>query len=152
MYLLTKLVHIAAVIVFLGNIGTGLFWHQHALRSGAAGTIAHAVDGIIRSDRWLTVPGVLVIVASGIALALQARLSLFGTGWIRWTLLMFIASGLIYGLRIAPLQRAMLQLAQAPGFDPVRYRRLAWRWELWGLAALLTPIAGLVLMVLKPAL
>jgi len=41
---------------------------------------------------------------------------------------------------------------QSGTFDHAAYRALALRWELWGAAALLTPAAGLVLMVLKPAL
>ena len=28
MYLTLKLIHIAAVVIFLGNIITGLFWHR----------------------------------------------------------------------------------------------------------------------------
>ena len=33
MYLLIKLLHVIAVIAFLGNITTGLFWHAHAART-----------------------------------------------------------------------------------------------------------------------
>ena len=151
MYLLLKLLHIAAVIIFLGNITTGLFWHRHAQRSGNPALIAHAVDGIIRSDRWLTVPGVIAIITSGVVLAIQARLPILGVGWIRWALLLFVASGLVFALRVAPLQRQMALAAREAGFDRAAYHALALRWELWGLAALLTPIAALALMVLKPA-
>ena len=35
-------------------------------------------------------------------------------------------------------------------FDYARYHSLALRWEVWGAVALLTPVAGLALMVLKP--
>jgi hypothetical protein len=41
---------------------------------------------------------------------------------------------------------------QSGSFDYAAYRALAVRWEVWGAAALLTPLAGLALMVLKPAL
>ena len=86
MYLWTKLLHVAAVIAFLGNIATGLFWHLHAART--------------RDPRLL----------------------------------------------------ALAQVGVAARFDYAAYHRLARRWEIWGAAALLTPVAGLVLMVLKPAL
>jgi len=36
--------------------------------------------------------------------------------------------------------------------DWARYHRLARVWELWGAVALVTPVAALVLMVLKPSL
>ena len=59
MYLWLKLVHILAVILFIGNIVTGLFWHKHALRTGDARLIAHAMDGVLRSDRLFTMRGEL---------------------------------------------------------------------------------------------
>ena len=40
--------------------------------------------------------------------------------------------------------------ATSGAFDFAAYHALARRWELWGAIALLTPLAGLVLMVLKP--
>jgi hypothetical protein len=64
-YLLVKLLHIAAVIAFLGNIGTGLFWHAHAAGSRDPMLLGSVLDGIIRSDRIFTVPGVIAIVATG---------------------------------------------------------------------------------------
>lgn len=33
MYHILKLIHVAAVIIFLGNIITGLFWKAHADRT-----------------------------------------------------------------------------------------------------------------------
>ena len=93
------------------------------------------------------------IVAPGIAAAVYGNLPLLHTGWILWTLVLFISSGLIYALRVAPLQKELSALAEvanaAAGFDFDRYHGLAKRWEAWGAAALLTPLAGLALMVLK---
>ena len=156
MYLLLKLVHIASVIAFLGNITTGLFWHAHAARTRDPRFLAHAMDGIIRSDRIFTVPGVIGIVVSGIAAALYAKLPLLRTDWILWTLILFSISGLIFTFRVAPLQRQLRALAEAGvqtgAFDYARYHALAVRWEVWGAAALLAPVGGLVLMVLKPSL
>jgi uncharacterized membrane protein len=70
MYLLVKLLHIAAVIAFLGNIATGLFWHAHAARTRDPVLLGYVLGGIIRSDRIFTVPGVIAIVATGIAAAI----------------------------------------------------------------------------------
>jgi len=155
MYLLLKLLHIAAVIAFLGNIATGLFWHAHAARTRDPGLLAHAMDGIIRSDRLFTVPGVIVIIVSGVAAAIHANLPLLRTDWILWTLVAFSVSGLVFQFRVVPLQRRLRTLAEAGArsgaFDYAMYRNLAVRWEAWGAVALLTPVAGLVLMVLKPS-
>jgi uncharacterized membrane protein len=156
MYLLLKLLHIVSVIAFLGNITTGLFWHAHAARTRDPKLLAHTMDGIIRSDRWFTVPGVVGIIATGVAAAVYGGFSILGTGWILWTLILFGVSGAVFGIWVAPLQRQLREYAaasqQSGTFDYSRYRRLALRWEFWGAVALLTPVAGLVLMVLKPAL
>ena len=156
MYLLMKLLHIVAVIAFLGNIATGLFWHIHAARTRDPKLLAHTMDGIIRSDRLFTIPGVVVIIATGVAVAMAGGFPLLRTGWILWTLVLFAISGLLFMVLVAPLQRQLLALAQAGSvkgnFDYAGYASVARRWEIWGAAALLTPAAGLVLMVLKPAL
>ena len=156
MYLLIKLLHVIAVIAFLGNIATGLFWHAHAARTRDPKLLAHTMDGIIRSDRLFTVPGVVGIIVTGVAAAIYGNYPILRTGLILWTLILFIVSGLIFMIRVAPLQRRLRALAeaavQAGTFEYAHYRALAVRWEVWGAAALLAPVAGLVLMVLKPGL
>ena len=149
-YLLLKLLHIAAVIAFLGNITTGLFWHRHAARTRDPKLIGFTMDGIIRSDRIFTTPGVLLIIAGGVALAILGDFPLLRTRWILWALVLFGISGLAFMFRVAPLQRQLRSYAQSGTFDYASYHALAVRWERWGLLALLTPVAALVLMVLKP--
>lgn len=156
MYLWLKVLHIVAVVLFLGNIITGVFWHRHAARTRDPHLLAHAVEGVIRSDRLFTMPGVLAIIATGVLAALQAGLPLLKTGWILWSLVLFGISGFLFGAQVAPLQRKLLALAKAGSsngsFDYGAYHRLATRWEIMGTLATLTPLAALVLMVLKPAL
>ena len=53
-YLIWKLIHVAAVIIFLGNIITGLFWAARAHKSHDFKLIASTFQGIIRSDRYFT--------------------------------------------------------------------------------------------------
>jgi uncharacterized membrane protein len=154
LYLLLKLVHVLAVVAFLGNIATGLFWHAQAARTKDPRLLAHAMNGIIRSDRLFTMPGVLVIVATGIPAAVVAGLPLLRTDWIAWTFALFTLSGIVFGVRVAPLQRRLRDLAEtgqrSGRFDYSDYRKLAFAWELWGAIALAAPLVGLALMVLKP--
>lgn len=156
MYLLFKLFHVIAVIAFLGNITTGLFWHAHAARTRDPKLLAPTMDGVIRSDRLFTIPGVIGIIISGVAAAIYGGFPILHTGWILWTIVLFSFSGLIFMFRVAPLQRQLRALAetgvQSGAFEYARYHALAVRWEIWGAVALLTPVAGLVLMVLKPGL
>ena len=154
MYLLFKLLHVVFAIAFLGNIAGGLFWHMLAARTRDPRVLAFVMDGIIRSDRLFTNPGAIGIVLTGFAAAGIGRQPILGTPWILWSIVLFTISGLIFGFRLVPLQRKLRALAEegARGgeFDYARYRALAFRWEVWGAFATLTPLAGLVLMVLKP--
>ena len=116
--------------------------------------LAHTMDGIIRSDRWFTLPGVVAIITARMALAIYGHFPLLRTPWILWTLVLFAISGIVFSVRVAPMQRQLKALAEngmRGAFDYERYRALAIRWEVWGAIALLTPVAGLALMVLKPA-
>lgn len=154
MYLVFKLIHIASVIAFLGNITTGLFWHAHAARTRDPRLLFHVMDGIIRSDRWFTLPGVLLIILSGVGAAMLGGYPLMRTPWITISLALFSVSGILFGVRVAPLQKQLRDVARlgldSGTFDHARYQALARRWEAWGLVALLTPLAAMVLMVLKP--
>lgn len=149
-----KLFHIAAVIAFLGNITTGLFWHKHAMRTRDAKILHHTMDGIIRSDKFFTNPGAILIVLMGFGAAGMGHYPILRTGWILWTIVLFIISGAVFGARLVPLQRKMRDCAKA-GVDAGKldfeaYHALAKQWDFWGLIAILTPLAGLALMVLKP--
>jgi uncharacterized membrane protein len=156
MYLWLKVIHVIAVVLFLGNIITGVFWHKHAERTRDPRLIAHTMAGVIRSDRLFTMPGVFVILASGIFAAIQAGLPLLGTHWILWTIVMFAISGAVFMVKLGPLQRTMQKLAAdgvASGlFDFTAYQRLSKQWDFWGAIATLAPLIGVALMVLKPSL
>jgi uncharacterized membrane protein len=153
-YLAMKTLHILAVVLFLGNIITGLFWKSHGDRTGDPRIMAHTLEGIIRSDRWFTLPGVVLIVVFGIAAAILGRLPILGTGWIWQSIVLFGISGLAFMLQVAPLQRRLLALAAAGAsgqrWEQAAYRRLSRRWEFWGIVAILAPLAALGLMVYKP--
>jgi uncharacterized membrane protein len=155
MYLALKTVHVFSVVLFLGNIITGIFWKAHADATGDPKVQAHALAGVIRSDAWFTLPAVVVIIITGVALASMAGLPLLGTGWIAASLAAFALSGVLFGAFIAPLQRRLL--TEALGAQPEAawpspaYRRLSRRWEAIGLVAIALPLAALALMIFKPA-
>jgi uncharacterized membrane protein len=154
LYLWLKLFHVVSVIAFLGNITTGLFWHVQAARSREPALLAFTMRGIIRSDRLFTIPGVFGIILTGVGAAHLGGLPILGTRWILWTLVLFAISGAVFMIRVAPLQRKLLALAevgaQSGSFNYPGYHAVARRWELWGAVALVTPLVGLVFMVLKP--
>ncbi|MBL7864585.1 MAG: DUF2269 family protein [Cyclobacteriaceae bacterium] len=154
-YTLFKLIHILAVIVFMGNIFTGLFWMYRANRTSNLNIIHHTMKNIILSDKYFTIPGVIIILIGGFGAALQNHLPMLRTGWIFWPIILFTVSGIAFSWKVAPLQRKISALTslQEDGFDWVHYRRLYRQWDTWGIVAIITPVIALVMMVLKwPAL
>ncbi len=68
-FFLIKLLHITAVIAFVGNITTGIFWHAPAARTRDPKLLAYTMGGIIRSDRLFTIPtAALLTPLAGLAL------------------------------------------------------------------------------------
>jgi uncharacterized membrane protein len=109
--------------------------------------ISFTIKGIIKSDRWFTIPGVIIITAGGFAAAIQGGMPLLRTGWIFWSIVMFIISGIVFSVKLAPLQRKIHQFAE--NSNSQLYRSSLNQWEQWGLIAVFTPIAAMVMMVLK---
>ena len=153
-YLIVKSLHIVSVVLFLGNIITGVFWKVHADLTGDLRARAHALDGIIQSDRWFTIPGVLLIIATGVALALMAGFPLLRTFWIAWSLALFGVSGAAFGILVGPLQKKLLanvRTGQAGTWNEAEYHALSRSWTLWGTIATLAPLIAVFLMVMKPS-
>ncbi len=155
MYVIMKSIHLLGVVLFLGNILAGIFWKRHGDRSRDPRLIAHTLDGIIRADRWLTVPGAALLLVFGFAAAGLERYPILRTGWIWQSLILFAISGFAFSAQLAPLQRRMrsLALASAGGepWNQAEYDRLSRSWNLWGTIATVAPLAAMVLMIVKPA-
>ena len=148
-YALYKLVHLTAVLLFLGNVSLGLFWVAHAQRSGDARLIAHAMDGVIRADRWFTWPGVAFLVIGGLAAAISGKLPLLRTGWIATSIALLSISGLVFAVSLAPLQRKIVLYASASTPDPAQLTALLHRWHAVGWLSLAPLWLAVAAMVLK---
>jgi len=152
-YPLLKLLHIAAVIIFLGNIITGHFWMHLAMRSRDVNIIRHSVSGIMRSDRIFTMPAVVIIIVAGILSAFYGNIPVFRTGWIIWSIALFSLSGVIFSTKLSVLLRKMKELSNDQHSNNeqewVTINNLYRQWNMWALAAIMLPLAALVMMVLK---
>ena len=150
-YLVYKLLHITAVIIFLGNIFTGLFWMKQANRTNNLSIISFAIRSLIISDKWFTIPGVIVITAGGISGAIQGGIPLLKTGWIFWSIVLFTLSGIVFSAKLIPLQKKIYKvtLVAEADFNRELYHTCLKQWEAWGFIALLTPVLAMVMMILK---
>lgn len=149
-YALLKLLHIFAVIIFLGNIITGLYWMRKADKTNNLSIISFTMKGIISSDQLFTIPGVIIITIGGIGAAMHGGIPLLKTGWIFWSLVLFTLSGLVFSWKLAPLQKKIYHLTVKDNiFNEDLYHSYLKQWENWGLVALLTPVGALIMMVMK---
>lgn len=154
MYIALKILHVAAVVIFLGNLVTGILWKLHGDETKDPVIIRHTMAGLIRADRWFTIPGVVVILIAGFGAALIGGLPLLRTRWILAGIILFAISGLAYTRQVVPLQRQMLAVArsgvESATFDWDKYRVLSRRWNVWGTIALIAPVLAMIGMIAKP--
>jgi uncharacterized membrane protein len=153
MYLALKSIHVLSVMLFLGNIITGVFWKMHADRSGDLKVRAQVLAGIIASDRLFTLPGVVLIIVTGVLAAMMAHLPILGTPWIAWALALFGLSGIAFSTRVGPLQKKLLvnvEAGIAGNWDQPAYEKLSRAWQFWGTVATGAPLVVVFLMVFKP--
>jgi uncharacterized membrane protein len=153
LYLALKSFHVLGVVLFLGNIITGVFWKRHADRSGSLEVRARVLAGIIASDRLFTLPAVALIIGTGVANSLMAHLPILGTPWIAAGLALFLLSGMVFSMRVGPLQKKLLANVEAGisgRWDPRAYETLSRRWLFWGWLATAAPLLVVFLMVFKP--
>ncbi len=151
-YELLKSLHLLGVVLFLGNIVVTAVWKVTADRTARPAVIAHAQRLVTVTDWTLTLPGAVLILFSGYAMA-GGREALLSGGWLTTGWLLFITSGLLWLLVLIPIQVKQSRLAR--GFRdqepiPARYWRLAALWSVVGTVATLLPLANLYLMVFKP--
>jgi uncharacterized membrane protein len=154
MYIAFKILHVVAVVIFLGNLITGILWKVSADQTRNPVIIHHTVAGLIRADRWFTIPGVLLILVGGFGAAVVGGLPLVRTRWILAGIILFTISGAAYMARVVPVQRRMLAIARAGvdsgAMDWDEYGALTRSWNVWGTIALVAPLLALIAMVAKP--
>ena len=146
-YLIWKLIHVASVIIFLGNIITGLFGAVRANKTHDFKLIASTFQGIIQSDRYFTLPGIVA--------AIYGRIPILGTGWILWSIILFSISGVFFSIYVTPLQKKIANYALNTVDSESSwntYEKMYKQWEVWGFSATVTPVAAMVIMILKPSL
>ena len=149
-YNIWKLLHVLSVIVFLGNITFGIYWKIQADKSKDRLKIADAFKNIIKADRLFTMPSVIALFIFGMGTAMQGNLSLIGTPWIFWSIVLLAISAYAFMTKVVPMQKKILALAgneEKFGWD--KYNKLSKKWNMWGMIVILAPYLAVVLMVLK---
>jgi uncharacterized membrane protein len=148
--------HIAGAAMLIGNAVVMAVWLIIAGQAGGDDAKRRAARAVNLGDVWFTIPGVVLILANGLALVFQryGGLAAFTTTpWIAAGLVLLTLTGLVWALRLVPAQLRLLELAGRPGpLDRPAFGRTLVGWYVWGSVATVLPIIAVVLMTTKPAL
>jgi uncharacterized membrane protein len=139
------------VIIFLGTITIAPFWKANAEKKKDRLLVLNAWEGIIRADRLFTMPGVVILFIFGIGGALHGGFNLLSTGWIFWSIILYVISGAAFMAKVVPIQKKIAALARdEANFSWDDYYKLAKQWDVWGSIATIAPWIAVILMVIKP--
>ncbi|MFC5471110.1 DUF2269 family protein [Cohnella suwonensis] len=142
--------HVIGVVLFLGNIVTAAFWKIRADATKDAAVVHQAVKNVMLADYVFTLPGLVLLIASGNAMAVKADLPMSGLNWLTASLVLFAITGVIWIAFLLPLQRAMIRhsaASLASGTLSQAYKNASRNWAIFGIAATLIPIVILYFMI-----
>ena len=142
------LLHLFAMIIFLGNIITEIRWLYKATKTENKETIRFAITEIIKGDKVFTLPCVFLITITGSFV--YGQFSMAENRWLLFALISYIISGIVYTARVAPLQKKMAQLVSDSSSALSKdYKKTYTSWNFWGWVALLSASLALVFTIIK---
>lgn len=145
--------HVIGVVLFVGNIVTAAFWKARADLGKNPVVVHDAVRNVMLADYVFTIPGIALITFSGIQMAHRSGIPMGESNWLTASLIVFGATGVVWGGVLIPLQRAMIRhsaLSIEKGTLSEAYRRVSRLWAVFGVACTLLPVVVLYLMIAKP--
>lgn len=146
-------IHVLGVVMFLGNVITAAFWKIRAELSGDIPHLHKVTKNVMLADYIFTLPGIILIVLTGIIMALQRGYALTEVSWLTVSIGLFAVTGLLWLCILIPCQLRMIrESALSMNGNPLtpEYRKASKRWDAVGIIASLLPILTLFLMMVKP--
>ena len=148
--------HIVGAISLIGNALVMAAWLTVAGFSRSEPAKRRAARVVNLGDAWFMVPGVILLLMNGLAMA-AARyggLAAFTTtGWITAGLVLLSLTGIIWAFRLVPAQLTLYRLATVDGpLDLAAFRAVLNHWYLWGVIATALPLLAVLVMATKPTI
>ena len=155
MFRIAKALHLIGLAMFLGSI----LGHIVAGLIPAADTdpevILHVRQEIRLATLYLTIPGLVLLVLSGIWMTIHGRLGIGQIGWLTAHQLIGLFILLNAGLVLVPTGAALLEGAYAlrqAAVSPADFQTLVLREKSFGAVNLLLTLITIFVAVLKPRL
>jgi uncharacterized membrane protein len=148
-YLVLKLLHVVAAIVFMGWFVVAAFWKAQADRNGDPAVLRATLDGLRAGDRRFVMPAVVLLLVGGFGAQGAGHVPITDL-WIAGSIVLFLLATFASMGRLVPLQKRMLALLGGGSPDRDAYARLSGSWRRWNLIATLSVLLAVILMVFKP--
>lgn len=152
-YRTLKFLHLAGVVLFLGNLIVTATWKVMADRTGNPVVIAYAQRLVTVTDIVFTGLGAGLVFITGLLMAQEFGEQFWRLAWLGWGIGLFALSGMLWCMVLIPVQLRQAALARdfaSGGPIPGAYWRLSRVWNLVGFVATVLPFANLYLMVFRP--
>ena len=82
----------------------------HCKKTKELKIISHTIKGVLKSDVYFTIPGVILITAFGLFAAIQGQIPVLRTSWIFWSIILFTISGIVFVVKVVPLQKNIMRM------------------------------------------
>ena len=149
---LMRVVHVLAVVVLLGNLLMAPFWRKRLAALGGVQARAAANRSVRVADLIFTLPGWVVLLATGIMLIIYRGMH---GGWLHLSLLLFLGWLIFWHMLVLRTRKAMIAQAEeaaSGGQAPAELARHERQWQQWSYLAAAIAVLILILMVAKPQL
>ncbi len=149
---LMRVVHILAVAVLLGNLLMAPFWRKRLAALGGVQARAAANRSVRVADLLFTLPGWVVVLATGIMLIIYRGMH---GGWLHLSLLLFLGWLIFWHMLVLRSRKAMIAQAEeaaSGGQAPAELAQHERQWQQWSYLAAGIAVLILILMVAKPQL
>src|SRR5215467_7405121 len=151
---LMRVVHVLAVVVLLGNLLMAPFWRKRLATLGGPQARAAANRSVRLADLVFTLPGWLVVLATGIMLSMARG---WHGGWLHVSLLLFLGWLVLWHVLVLRARKGMIvqadEVAASPQIPTERMTELGEherQWQRWSYVSAALVILILILMVTRP--
>ena len=147
---LMRVIHILAVVVLLGNLLMAPFWRKRLAALGGAQARAVANRSVRIADRLFTLPGWVVVLATGIMLIVYRGMQ---GGWLHLSLVLFLGWLILWHVLVLRARKAMIAQAEeaaSGGQAPAALAQHEHQWQQWSYISAGIVVLILLLMVTRP--
>lgn len=144
--------HITGALLFVGNIVTAAFWKIRADATRNPVVIHEAAKNVMLADYVFTLPGLALLIGSGVSMAVRSGSFQSGFNWLTLSLILFAVTGILWLGILIPLQRGMIRHSKRSvdsGIVSSEYRKASLYWAVFGTITTLLPVVIMYLMIAK---